>query len=230
MSRLIVVVYKAETPHSALYSVYGCCLTSNILADIHLIHPASTHSRLPQKMAELALINALDSQPRDSCSESDASKPSPRPDLNRSLKRKAQVDTQGSQKRPRHASSSAASSGFASLAPPEPLSINGILRQHSRSRLFVKPLRWKQLQLELLGCRFAFRKAGKTRKENGADRAQAPDEREQRHGHATSFDPTLLTESAICTALRRIRCLSVRSFKRSAIQTLLEGCGMCLDT
>jgi hypothetical protein len=77
--------------------------------------------------------------------------------------------------------------------------------------------------LELLGCRFAYRKAGKTKRKDGA-------EREQRPGHAASFDPALLTESAIYTALSRIRCLAVPSFKRIAVQRLLEACGMCLDT
>lgn len=149
--------------------------------------------------------------------------PSPRPNLNNSLKRKAELDTRGSQKRTRHASSQAASSDLASLTSPEPLSINGILRQHSRNRLFVTPLHWKSLQLELLGCRFASRKAGQKIRRKDSD---APNGREQCHGHAANYDPTLLTEPAIWMALHRIRRLGVPSSKRSAIQHLLEGCGM----
>ncbi|UKZ61470.1 uncharacterized protein TrAtP1_002736 [Trichoderma atroviride] len=140
-------------------------------------------------------------------SEPDPAKPSPRPDPSGSLKRKAQTDARGSQKRPRHAS------WPASLAP-EPLSINGLLRQHSRHRLFVTPLQWKPLQLELLGCRFTIGKAGKAGRTRNKD---------------SSFDPDLLADSAICAALSRIRCLATPSFKRYAMQTMLQGCGMRLD-
>lgn len=37
---------------------------------------------------------------------------------------------------------------------PEPSSINDIIRQHSRSRLYVKPLHWTSHHLDLLQCRF----------------------------------------------------------------------------
>ncbi|KAK4078362.1 uncharacterized protein Triagg1_3378 [Trichoderma aggressivum f. europaeum] len=45
-------------------------------------------------------------------------------------------------------------SPFASIRPPEPSSINDILRQHCRESLYVKPLYWTLHHLELLGCQF----------------------------------------------------------------------------
>jgi hypothetical protein len=38
--------------------------------------------------------------------------------------------------------------------PPEPLSLNGLLRQHCHDRLYVHPLRWTAQHLQLLNCRF----------------------------------------------------------------------------
>ncbi|KAK4150291.1 hypothetical protein C8A00DRAFT_18142 [Chaetomidium leptoderma] len=41
---------------------------------------------------------------------------------------------------------------------PEPGSINAILREHNRSRLFVHPIAWTMEQPRLLSCRFGARK------------------------------------------------------------------------
>jgi hypothetical protein len=43
------------------------------------------------------------------------------------------------------------------VAKPEPGSINAILREHCRTRLFVAPIIWTSEQLRLLECRFDFR-------------------------------------------------------------------------
>lgn len=37
---------------------------------------------------------------------------------------------------------------------PEPDSIQAIIRQHCRSKLYVRPILWTQEQLRLLGCEF----------------------------------------------------------------------------
>jgi hypothetical protein len=37
---------------------------------------------------------------------------------------------------------------------PEPLSLNGLLRQHCHDRLYVHPLRWTAQHVQLLNCRF----------------------------------------------------------------------------
>ena len=41
---------------------------------------------------------------------------------------------------------------------PEPGSINAILREHCRARLYVRPVAWTVEQPRLLGCRFILRK------------------------------------------------------------------------
>ena len=51
-------------------------------------------------------------------------------------------------------------------------SINGILRQHARQRLYVRPLHWTAEHLRLLGCVFTTDRhaaVGKTRKETVLD-------------------------------------------------------------
>jgi hypothetical protein len=40
------------------------------------------------------------------------------------------------------------------LSNPEPLSINGIIRQHCGRRLYVSPLHWTTAHLQFLNCRF----------------------------------------------------------------------------
>jgi hypothetical protein len=42
---------------------------------------------------------------------------------------------------------------------PEPLSINSVIRQYCRSRLYVPPLHWTSDHLQLLDCRFALKRA-----------------------------------------------------------------------
>src|ERR1700722_10911123 len=41
--------------------------------------------------------------------------------------------------------------------PPQSFSLNGLLRQHCRDRLYVQPLHWTAQHLQLLGCRFVRR-------------------------------------------------------------------------
>ncbi|KAI1775000.1 hypothetical protein F4818DRAFT_58005 [Hypoxylon cercidicola] len=43
-------------------------------------------------------------------------------------------------------------------SPTNTTSINQLLRRHSRERLFVKPIRWTNRQIELLGCQFIARR------------------------------------------------------------------------
>jgi hypothetical protein len=38
--------------------------------------------------------------------------------------------------------------------PPEPFSLNGLLRKHCHDRLYVHPLHWTAQHLQLLNCRF----------------------------------------------------------------------------
>ena len=41
--------------------------------------------------------------------------------------------------------------------PPQPFSLNDLLRQHCHDRLYVKPLHWTAQHLQLLKCRFVRR-------------------------------------------------------------------------
>jgi hypothetical protein len=42
--------------------------------------------------------------------------------------------------------------------PPQSFSLNDLLRQHCRDRLYVQPLHWTAQHLQLLGCRFVCRR------------------------------------------------------------------------
>jgi hypothetical protein len=43
------------------------------------------------------------------------------------------------------------------VRPPQPGSIQAIIREHCRSRLYVPPIAWTSKQPRLLGCRFVFK-------------------------------------------------------------------------
>lgn len=45
----------------------------------------------------------------------------------------------------------------AALSPPQPNSINAIIREHCRHRLYVRPELWTLKQLKLLGCEFVLK-------------------------------------------------------------------------
>jgi hypothetical protein len=63
---------------------------------------------------------------------------------------------------------------------PEPNSIQAIIRQHSRSSLYVRPILWTQEQLRLLGCEFVRIKppsTGLERENDGADASKGGSER-----------------------------------------------------
>lgn len=75
-----------------------------------------------------------------------------------SLKRKAESDhhvrsSQIDSTRPPRLTSPTASLNVTN-SPPEPNSINAIIREHCRRRLYVRPLLWTLEQLILLGCEF----------------------------------------------------------------------------
>jgi len=55
------------------------------------------------------------------------------------------------------------------VALPTSSSINNIIRQHPRVRLYVTPLHWQMRHLELLGCQFVPEKA--RRRQNGVKSA-----------------------------------------------------------
>ena len=56
---------------------------------------------------------------------------------------------------------------------PEPNSIQGIIRQHPRSGLYVRRMLWTLVQLRLLGCEFVRIKPPEKGLERGNDGADA---------------------------------------------------------
>jgi len=59
---------------------------------------------------------------------------------------------------------------------PEPSSINGILRENNRDRLFVCPLQWTSQHLLLLRCQFRKTARWKSKSKNAGSRAQDDDD------------------------------------------------------
>ncbi|KAF5018789.1 hypothetical protein F66182_9207 [Fusarium sp. NRRL 66182] len=55
-----------------------------------------------------------------------------------------------------------------SVRAPEPSSINSIIREHSRSRLYVSPLHWISQHLQLLDCQFVLKKTAKQKHEESS--------------------------------------------------------------
>ncbi|PTB50917.1 hypothetical protein M431DRAFT_499039 [Trichoderma harzianum CBS 226.95] len=85
---------------------------------------------------------------------------------------------------------------LALIRPPEPSSINGILRQHCRKSLYVKPLYWKLQHLELLGCQFH----AKIEKEQNArfqGQSQGETRRDQVPRNTTKLPPDIIIRRAV---------------------------------
>jgi len=63
--------------------------------------------------------------------------------------------------------------------PPQPLSLNDLLRQHCHDRLYVKPLHWTARHLQLLKCRFVRRQRTPQPASSSQGRLSLPSESEQ---------------------------------------------------
>ena len=79
---------------------------------------------------------------------------SPSPSVSRPIPAKRSLSPSSSASRPSRSKCSLAPRRTP-FQPPEPCSINDLLRQHCRDRLYVHPLRWTSRQLLLLDCYFA---------------------------------------------------------------------------
>ena len=85
---------------------------------------------------------------------------------------------------------------------PEPFSINSILRQWNRERLYVKPIQWVQRHLQYLDCHFTQVK---------------PTDRQQRRRPVE-----LSTKEIIRRANILLRKSSEPSFKNASVESLLR--------
>lgn len=113
---------------------------------------------------------------------------------------------------------------------PEPGSINSIMREHSRTRLYVRPFLWTSQHLQLLECQFVFEKAPQQTETSGPEQGLSSDSANkdccpkgeatggQQYGEAANFP----TEAAIRKAVNHLRRTATFEFKIMAIQYLLE--------
>ncbi|KAF5000395.1 hypothetical protein FDECE_11215 [Fusarium decemcellulare] len=122
------------------------------------------------------------------------------------------------------------------IRPPEPSSINNIIREHSRSRLYVSPLHWTSQHLQLLDCQFVLEKAVQQNERSGPEQRRRPGN--ANHGccaggkgtagqHQYGETPNLPTEAAIRAAADHLLNARTSAFKTLAIQDLLEDDGIC---
>ena len=102
-------------------------------------------------------------------------------------------------------------------------SINSIIRQHNRVRLYVPPLKWNMQHLELLGCRFVSEKPRKKRRVSASEQKTRSGSatRRQHHGEGTA----LSNEAAVRMASGHLIHARTNSFKTLAIRELLEDYG-----
>lgn len=102
-------------------------------------------------------------------------------------------------------------------------SINSIIRQHNRVRLYVPPLKWNMQHLELLGCRFVPGKPRKKRRISASERGTRSGSatRRQQRGEGTA----LSNAAAVRMASGHLIHARTNSFKTLAIRELLEDYG-----
>lgn len=100
-----------------------------------------------------------------------------------STKRQTSHDLPSSQAQRDSTSLSASDSSFEpprsspvkSHPPPEPGSLNEIIRTNCRTRLFLPPVAWSSLQLELLGCHFVDKKRLSRTRHNDIQNTSSPE-------------------------------------------------------
>lgn len=110
--------------------------------------------------------------------------------------------------------------------PAEPTSIQNILQENCRSRLYVPPIAWTSDHLRFLECRFLFGKA------KGGQRPPHAPSRGRFHCDSNGLDADNFAirsqekwryDSAILAA-RQLRQRSTLSVKKSAVQDILNFC------
>jgi hypothetical protein len=113
---------------------------------------------------------------------------------------------------------SSAASPNVIATPPEPSSINAILREHCRTRLYVNPILLTSIQLRLLTCEFVREELDADRPRHG-DAKPRTQEKEARL-RQTSESRQEEWRERVRTA-RELRRPAIASFKKACIQYLL---------
>jgi hypothetical protein len=115
------------------------------------------------------------------------------------------------------------------LQPPEPLSINSVMRGRPGSRLFVHPIQWTSEQPQLLGCRFvpktAERRLRNVNKQQCLANNQTARNQKGQRGHSEDANPSNSAAAAVHKALGLLPRAS-RDFSLFVIQDLLEHYGI----
>ena len=102
---------------------------------------------------------------------------------------------------------------------PQPLSLNDLLRQHCRDRLYVPPLRWTAQHVQLLKCRFVPRPPTPQPASSTQARLTPPSESEQ--AGEDSKHPLKQKDIGLRRALRRLVRGSDLLFKQWGLERLL---------
>ena len=93
------------------------------------------------------------------------------------------------------------------IRPPQPGSIQAIIREQCRSRLYVPPIAWTSNQPRLLGCRFVFKQ---------------PQVRGQKQDDAGNKNATQQPQERLVAATRLAR-PGMASWRKVAVGELLEA-------
>ena len=116
---------------------------------------------------------------------------------------------------------------YASMAlqvyqPPQPLSLNGLLRQHCHDRLYVKPLHWTAQHLQLLKCRFVCRQRT-PQPTSSTQGGLAPSERPREDSKVDKYPPKHGQDIGIQHAVYRLAYGDSMTIKQWGLKALLKA-------
>jgi len=108
---------------------------------------------------------------------------------------------------------------------PQSSSLNDLLRQHCRDRLYVQPLHWTAQHLQLLGCRFVRRQRTPQPASSTLAGLTPPSESEQsREDSKANKHPLKDLECAIRRLARSVYILLKRSGLIDLLHALSNDC------
>jgi hypothetical protein len=104
--------------------------------------------------------------------------------------------------------------------PPQPFSLNDILRRHCRDRLYVQPLYWTAQHVQLLDCRFIHREstlqpASSTPSSEGEQSREDP--------KVDKHPPKDEKDADLERAARRLACGTSATYQTSGLVDLLHA-------
>ncbi|KAJ4328617.1 hypothetical protein N0V84_000976 [Fusarium piperis] len=105
------------------------------------------------------------------------------------------------------------------IQAPQPSSINSILREHSRTRLYVKPLYWTSQHLQLLNCQFVLENG--PRPDESSSLEQRPKSGSTSQGKATGGRWRYANSRTEIAIRELVRCLLRPSFALAKARLIL---------